>query len=71
MLIDMFSFYSKWIMDYEIRIASWQAILKSQPPHGAMTQAQEDELLTSLRQPEDKLLLAQLKQEVINSVVLA
>jgi hypothetical protein len=46
--------------------------LKAQPPPGTILSAQERKLLTSLWQPEDEFILAQqLKQEVIDSVVLA
>jgi hypothetical protein len=71
MLIGMFGFYTKWLTDFELRIASWRDILKSQPPPGTMTAAQEREMMSTLWQMEDKLLLEQLKQEVIESVVLA
>ncbi len=70
MLIGMFGFYSRWLPNYEIRIEHWRAILKQQPPPGSATQAEEREIIAELWEPPDLLLLEQLKEEVIDGIVL-
>ena len=71
MLIGMFGFYSRWIPNYEIRILHWRWILKQQPAPGSATPAEEREVIATLWDPPDSTLLEQLKEEVINGVVLA
>ena len=71
MLIGMFGFYSKWIPNYEIRIEHWRKIIKQQPVPGEATATEERELMASLWEPSDLALLERLKDEVINSVILA
>jgi hypothetical protein len=71
MLIGMFGFYSRWLPNYEIRIEHWRWILKQQPAPGSATPAEERELVAALWEPQDLNLLDQLKEEVINGLVLA
>ena len=71
MLIGMFGFYSRWLPNYEIRIEHWRAILKNQPNPGSATPAEEREIIAELWEPPDLLLLEQLKEEVIDGIVLA
>ncbi len=71
MLIGMFGFYSRWIPNYEIRILHWRWILKQQPAPGSATPAEEREVIAELWDPPDSTLLEQLKEEVIDGVVLA
>jgi hypothetical protein len=71
MLIGMFGFYSQWLPNYEIRIKHWRWIIKQQPTPGSATPAEERELMAKLWEPADLALLEQLKEEVINGLVLA
>jgi hypothetical protein len=70
MLIGISGFYSPWLPNYEIRIEHWQWFLKQQPAPGSATPAEEQELVAALWEPQDLNLLEQLKDEVINRLVL-
>jgi hypothetical protein len=70
MLIGMFGFYSQCLPNYEIRIDHWRAILKQQPAPGSATPAEEREIIAELWEPPYLLLLEQLKEEVIDGIVL-
>jgi hypothetical protein len=69
--VGMFSFYSRWLPNYEIRIKHWRWILKQQPSPGSAPPAEEREVVAALWEPQDLNLLDQLKEEVITGLVLA
>jgi hypothetical protein len=71
MLVGMFGFYSKWIENYEIRIGWWRLIAKQRPKPGSVTVEEEIQRMKKLWTTNDDLLLAQLKEEVLNKPTLA
>jgi hypothetical protein len=72
MSLGMFGFYSCWLPNYEIRMEHRQwIVLKQQPAPGSAMSAEERELLAELWELMDLALLEQLKDGVINGLVLS
>ena len=71
MIIGMFGFYQQWLPLYEVRIQPWRSLQTQQPTKGELTVSEEEEQMKSLWKQEHTNLLEELKQKILEHVVLA
>jgi hypothetical protein len=69
MIIGLLGFYQQWMPLFEPRITIWREYIKLRPRPGR-SREEEHEALQQLWQPSDAVLLEELKQELIDGLIL-
>ena len=70
MVIGMFGFYSQWLQTYEVRIHPWRELQKLQPDTGIVNLEEEQDKFKLLWTPDHTTLLNELKDDLINNMIL-